>query len=220
MRRRRDFAPLYVGPIEDCAEKPLPLSGFFFSRRLAALQIHARPAQYAAMTGPSPSRQQPDSRADGVVIDGGLRKCRPRRTLERVMLVQKLRLQRGWSQEAVGNRQRTERAPPFSVSSAANPRAWKRLQRKSVSLLNRKQFCWFKRDRLIVRAARAVAKAYGQAVRASRWPVSTNPKGRASFRQAQRRSARPYPWVCPSPIAFALTKTCSGRTFLFNKETL
>ncbi|KQZ92190.1 hypothetical protein ASD74_19970 [Rhizobium sp. Root564] len=106
------------------------------------------------------------------------------------MLVQKLRLQRGWSQEQL------------AIVSGLSVRTI------------------FKRDRLIVRAARAVAKAYGQAVRASRWPVSTNPKGRASFRQAQRRSARPYPWVCPSPIAFALTKTCSGRTFLFNKETL
>jgi len=103
------------------------LSGFFFSRRLAALQIRARPAQYAAMTGPSPSRQQPDSRADGVVIDGGLRKCRPRRTLERMMLVQKLRLQRGWSQEqlaivsglSVRTIQRIERGQSASLETLA-----------------------------------------------------------------------------------------------------
>ncbi|MBB3945667.1 hypothetical protein GGQ73_001602 [Rhizobium skierniewicense] len=50
-------------------------------------------------------------------------------------------------------------------------------------LVEWKQFCWFKRDRLLVRRARGAALAYGQAVRAGRWPVSTNPEGRASFRQ-------------------------------------
>jgi len=64
---------------------------------------------------------------------------------------------------------------------------------------------------MVVRPARVVANAYGQAGRTIRRPVSANPKGRASFRQDQRRSARPYLGVCPSPIAFALTKTCSGR---------
>jgi len=64
---------------------------------------------------------------------------------------------------------------------------------------------------MVNRPARVVAQIYGQAGRSISRPVSANPKGRASFRQDQRRSARTYLEVCPSPIAFALTKTCSGR---------
>ena len=62
------------------------------------------------------------------------------------------------------------------------------------------------------RLARVVAMLYDQAGRSKRRPASANPKGRASFRQDQRRSALPYIWVRPSPIAAVLTKTCSGRT--------
>jgi len=64
---------------------------------------------------------------------------------------------------------------------------------------------------MIDRPARVVAQIYGQVGRSIRRPVSANPKGRAYFRQDQRRSARTYQRVCPSPIASALTKTCSGR---------
>jgi len=64
---------------------------------------------------------------------------------------------------------------------------------------------------MVDRPARVVARLYGQAGRSISRPVSANPKGQASFRQDQRRSARTYQEVCPSPIAFALTKTCSGR---------
>ncbi|MGO6841275.1 hypothetical protein ACCS81_34125, partial [Rhizobium ruizarguesonis] len=59
--------------------------------------------------------------------------------------------------------------------------------------------------RLIDRPARVVAKLYGQAGRSISRPVSANPKGRAPFRQDQRRSARTYLGVCLSPIASALT---------------
>jgi len=68
---------------------------------------------------------------------------------------------------------------------------------------------------MVDRPARVVAEAYGQAGRSIRRPVSANPKGRASFRQDQRRPDRPYAGVCPSPIASALSKTCSGRTLQF-----
>jgi len=53
---------------------------------------------------------------------------------------------------------------------------------------------------MFARLARGVAKAYGQASRANRPPASANPNGRASFRQDQRRSPRPYLRVRPSTI--------------------
>jgi len=68
---------------------------------------------------------------------------------------------------------------------------------------------------MVDRPARVVVPLYGQAGRSIRRPGSANPKGRAYFRQDQRRSARPYAGVCPSPIASALSKTCSGRTLQF-----
>jgi len=64
---------------------------------------------------------------------------------------------------------------------------------------------------MVDRQARVVAQIYGQTGRSIRRPDSANPKGRASLRQDQRRSGRTYLEVCPSPIAFALSKTCSGR---------
>jgi len=45
---------------------------------------------------------------------------------------------------------------------------------------------------MVDRLARVVAQIYGQASRSIRRPVSANPPGRASFRQDQRRLARPY----------------------------
>jgi len=73
---------------------------------------------------------------------------------------------------------------------------------------------------MVDRLAQVVAPPYGRASRSIRRPVSANPQGRASFRRDQRRSARTYQGVCPSPIAFAPTKTCSGRMLQSNKETL
>ncbi|GLR61040.1 hypothetical protein GCM10007919_57690 [Rhizobium indigoferae] len=73
---------------------------------------------------------------------------------------------------------------------------------------------------MVDRPARVVAQFYGQAGRSISWPVSANPKGRASFRQGKGDLARTYQEVCPSPIAFALTKICSGRILQSNPERL
>ena len=92
---------------------------------------------------------------------------------------------------------------------------------------------------MVDRPARVVAQPYGQAGRSISRPVSANPPadllgksarlqnrrthlslshgeavrpvGRACFRQDQRRLARTYLGVCPSPIAFALTKALIAR---------
>jgi len=64
---------------------------------------------------------------------------------------------------------------------------------------------------MVVRQARVVANAYGQAGRTIRRPVSANPQGPGIFPPGSKAIGSTVPGVCPSPIAFALTKTCSGR---------
>ena len=80
---------------------------------------------------------------------------------------------------------------------------------------------------MVARPARVVAKAYGQAGRAIRRPVSANPGGSLAnqlgpgiFPPGSKAIGSDVPGVCPSPIAFALTKTCSGRMVQFNPEGL
>ncbi|PCK84130.1 hypothetical protein CPT32_25640 [Rhizobium sophoriradicis] len=50
--------------------------------------------------------------------------------------------------------------------------------------------------------------------------VSLKERAGHVFRQDQRRSARAYQGAWPSPIAFALTKTWSGRMLQSNQERL
>jgi len=64
---------------------------------------------------------------------------------------------------------------------------------------------------MVDRPARVVAKLYGQAGRSTIRLRLSQPEGPGIFPSGQRRSARTYQEVCPSPIASALTKTCSGR---------
>ncbi|MGO6685508.1 hypothetical protein, partial [Rhizobium leguminosarum] len=70
------------------------------------------------------------------------------------------------------------------------------------------------------RPARVVARLYGQAGRSISRPVSADPKGRASLRQDKGDRLGRTKGYAPSPIAFALTKTCSGRMLQSNPERL
>ncbi|TAZ78446.1 hypothetical protein ELH68_12000 [Rhizobium ruizarguesonis] len=70
---------------------------------------------------------------------------------------------------------------------------------------------------MLDRPARVVARLYGQAGRSI---VSANPKGRASFRQDKGDRLGRTLGVCPSPIASAPTKICSGRMLQSDQERL
>jgi len=80
---------------------------------------------------------------------------------------------------------------------------------------------------MVDRPARVVAMLYGQAGRSIRRPVSANPGGLFAnqlgpgiFPPGSEAIGSDVLEVCPSPIASALSKTCSGRTLQFNPERL
>jgi len=73
---------------------------------------------------------------------------------------------------------------------------------------------------MVDRLARVVAQIYGQASRSIRRPVSANPAGAGHLSARIKGDRLDRTEVCPSPIAFALSKTCSGRMLQYNQETL